>query len=146
MRSLGCLWPIKHVSWGKWCCTSRGLEQQGSGPAALPCVPSSYRWGHPALLCSTTNHGTWESQCWSHCSLGNSLEIIRIFTRKILEVFPFKYCQHTHFRKVCVCFLLPDPVCPDAGIPRNLQITLVKPTVSDLFPGQPDGLGELCCL
>lgn len=74
------------------------------------------------------------------------LEITSIFIWKILEVFPFKYCKHRHFREVCVCFLLPDPVYPDAGIPRELQITLVKTTGSDQFPGQPDGLGELCCL
>lgn len=145
MRSLGCLWQIKHVSWGSDAAPVRELEQQSLCQLHFS-VSLAAAGGGTLQFCAPEQTRTQENQCWSHCSLGKSLEITSIFICKILEVFPFKHCKHMHFRKVCVCFLLPDPARPDPGIPRNLQITLVKTTASDQFPGQPDKLGELCCL
>lgn len=104
MRSLGCLWQIKHVSWGSDAAPARGLEQQGL--CQLPCSVSQQLQVGGTLQFSapeqTIGHGT-TNQCWSHWSLGNSLEITSIFICKILEEVSLQILQtHTFQKKLCV--------------------------------------------
>lgn len=120
---------------------ARGLEQQGL--CQLHCsVSPAAALGAPCRSVLHTNH---RGHGRTSADPTARLEITSIRICKILKGSPLKYCKHT-FQKVCVCFLVPDPVGPDAGIPHTLQIRLVKTTASDQFPGQPDELGEPCWL
>lgn len=60
MRSLGCLWQIKHVSWGSDAAPLRGFKQQGLCQLHCSVSPAPACGGHPAVLCSRTNHWTRE--------------------------------------------------------------------------------------